>query len=1033
MDFLKSLLNEVGPIIYKRGEEYYTGGRILELKLYQADEVYYGDGVRNLVGTIKGSDYSKYKTDVLFNKREIVDSNCSCMYFREHIKPCKHIVAVAMAAYHLVLKKETVSKSNVDMHLDFFKNPISERINPIFLKITPVIEEIVGHKSLDFNMEIVSKDKSYKLMSKLLKFLKAYEREEFSFGKNYNYSPKTDYFQGWEKKFMDFLKEYEGIFKRGYYRDMSLNEILNNKRSFDRFIDILGEGKQVVLKEVALRELLGVEIKQDTEQTVKVEFKNIDSFIQKGERTLLDITDKNNPIFYRISSLDMEMYKNILRRTSRSKAMVVSENNLPTVINSAKNMGVLDISKEIKEKIYTPEIIEDKIYIDSYNTYGLKVYSKRFYDGKEERDLKDIILLNNTLEGQSLYIRILEEYNDNFENGFYHITNIESIYRFVMEAIPELEKKYEIYYSEEFKSRSYSTPTVRVETKITDILDIKFSVEGMDNSEISGILNAIHEKKRYHLLKNGGIIDIADTEELDELRALLDIAEVSKKEIERGIISRAKNYGYFLNSTLQRIKNVVLDREFKEMNENLKAICSKDEEKEIKRVFPMLRDYQVYGIQWLQTLKRLGLGGILADDMGLGKTLQTIAYLALENRELPSIVIAPKSLVYNWKSEFEKFAPDIQVKMCIGVKSEREDIIRNIKSKEILITTYGVLKNDLEIYREMAFKDGFANIVIDEAQNIKNILGKTSNAIKELVGETKIALTGTPIENNILELWSIFDFAFPGYLGKHTTFKKRYLDNLKSLKTVVGPFILRRTKGEVLKELPEKIEQDIVVELNEKQRKLYISYLEKYRREVEADGADAIKILSCLTRLRQICNHPKLFIEDYKGESTKLEALLEILQEAKSGGHRVLLFSQFTEMLSIIKDYLKDEFTTLYLDGKTEVEKRLELVERFNSGEGDIFIISLKAGGSGLNLTGADTVIHFDPWWNPSVENQATDRAHRMGQKNVVNVFRIITKGTIEEKIALIKSEKSKVISEVLDGEKHELLKMSKEELLKLF
>ena len=1034
MEFLKNLLDKVGSIMYKRGEEYYKKGKILKLQIESVEEEYYGEGVRNLTGTIKGSSgYLNYRTDVIFNYKEVVDYNCSCMYFRENMSPCKHIAAVGMAAYNLVLKKEMGSKSEADTHLEFFKKPTLEKMNPIFLKITPEVEVIIGHKSLTFNMEIISKGKKYKLTNKFAKFLEAYEAEEFSFGKAYSYNPKTDYFQGWEKKFLDFFKEYEGIFKRSYHGELNLNEVLGNKRSFDRFIDILGEGNQAIVKEVSLKDILDVEMKESEDETVAVEFKNVDDFILKGERTLLSVINKNEPVFYRVSSLDMEMYKNILRRTSRSKAMIVSEKNLPVVINSAQNMGRLEISKKLEEKIYTPKVIEDKIYIDSYNTYGLKIYSKRFYDGKSESELEDVILLNNSLEEESLYSKVLKVYHNNFENGFYHITNLESIYRFVVEAIPELEKKYEIYYSEEFKNKSYSTASCRVETKVTDILEIKFNIDNIDKSELNGILNAIRERKKYYLLKNGGIIDVGDSEELNDLSDLLNIAEATKKEIEAGVISRAKNYSYFLSSTLQRIKNVVFDENFKEMEKNLKTICLKGEEKRIKKEFPMLRDYQLYGVQWLKTLEKLGLGGILADDMGLGKTLQTIVYLALEERELPSIVIAPKSLVYNWKSEFEKFAPNIKVKMCVGVKWEREEVIKNIGSKEIIITTYGLLKNDLGLYEKMPFKDGFANIIIDEAQNIKNILAKTSNAIKEIKGETKIALTGTPIENNILELWSIFDFAFPGYLGAHTTFKKRYLDNLKSLKSVVGPFILRRTKKEVLKELPEKIEQDVVVELDEKQKKLYLTYLEKYKKEVEADGSDAIKILSCLTRLRQICNHPKLFIEDYKGNSGKLEALLEILQEAKSGGHRVLLFSQFTEMLSIIKEYLKNEFSMLYLDGKTKIEERLELVERFNSGEGDVFIISLKAGGSGLNLTGADTVVHFDPWWNPSVENQATDRAHRMGQKNTVNVFRIITKGTIEEKISLIKNEKSKVISEVLEGEKQELLKMNREELLKLF
>lgn len=1031
MDFLKRLENEVGYTIYSRGKDYYNRGKAGNFKLYGVEKEYYGEGVRNLEGTVKGSNYLNYKTEVIFSSDEVLDFNCSCMYFRENTKPCKHIVAVAMAAYNLVLKKEKAEKIAIDIHLDFLKNPMGEKKNLIFLKITPKIENIRGYIDFKLDIEIVTKDKNYKLTNKLSKFLKAYGLTSFDFGKSYEYNPATDYFQGWEKKFLDFLKEYEGILEKNYYGEFNLSTILSNKFSFDRLIDILVEGDQITLKSGSLKEILEIDIK-NSGSDIELAFKNISNFIQRGERTLLHL-DNGTPIFYRVSSDDIEIYKKIRQKTSRSETMVISERNLPVVMNSIQKMAKLELSEDIKKRVYTPKKIEDKIYIDSYNTYGLKVYTKRFYDGVYEGDLDGVIILSDQLEGYSLYKDVLKDYKNNFENGAYHITNVESIYSFVVEGIPELERYYEMYYSEEFKNKNYTTASYRVETKVTDILDISFNIDGIDKDEVVRFLTAVREKKKYYLLKNGGIIDIGDSSELAELNDLLDISEASKKEIEAGVISRAKNYSYFLSSTLKKIKNLVLDENFKEMESNLKSITSKEEEASIKKSFPILRDYQLYGVQWLNTLKKLGLGGILADDMGLGKTLQTIVYLAMEKRELPSIVIAPKSLVYNWKSEFERFAPGIVVKMCVGVKWEREEAIKNLKSGEVLITTYGVLKNDLDLYEKMPFKEGFANIVIDEAQNIKNILGKTSSAIKEIKGETKIALTGTPIENNILELWSIFDFAFPGYLGKHTTFKKRYLDNLKSLKSVVGPFILRRTKSEVLQELPDKIEQDVVVELGEKQRKLYLGYLEKYKREVEVVGSDAIKILSCLTRLRQLCNHPKLFIEDYKGESAKLDALLEILQEAKSGGHRVLLFSQFTEMLGIIKNHLKDDYNILYLDGKTKVEERLNLVERFNSGEGDIFVISLKAGGSGLNLTGADTVIHFDPWWNPSVENQATDRAHRMGQKNVVNVFRLITKGTIEEKINLIKDEKSKVISEVLDGEKRELLKMNRDELLKLF
>lgn len=1031
MNFLKNLKELVGTVIYNRGKNYFVEQRCENVKFSTPDDTLFSDGGYMFMGEVAGI-YDLYITEVRMNNEELLDCTCTCQYFMNTLRPCKHVVALSILGFENVISKIEVEKDNTDKFLSLFQNQVELKKNLIFLKINPEFEVFREHFSLKLNMSIVSKYKSYKLNNKLSQFLEAYKKRSYNFGKAYTYDPRTDYFQGWENKFLALLEEYISVVNGYLLIDFDMENFLKNGFFFDRLMDILKEGNQIEMENTSLKELLSIEINKMDDGKLKINFSNIDKFYLEGEKTLVSTKNIEKPVFYRLSQEDIIAFKKIYHSTYYNKALIMSEKNLPLIINSAQNMGNLLIEKKLQENTYTPENIEYKLYIDSYGTYGLKIYSKLFYDGKSEDEFKDKIIMSSFLEKNLLYKDILNIYSTNFENNFYHITETESIYNFVLTGIPQLEKEYEIYYSEEFKSKVYTRASYQVKTSVSDLLSINFTINNVDGKEILDFLNAIREKKQYFLLKNGGILSI-DSSEGENLNNLLDTCNATKKEIEKGVISRAKNYGYFLNSILQKIKNIQLDETYKEMDRNLKNLCVKKNEKKIKKLFPILRDYQVEGVQWLLTLKELGLGGILGDDMGLGKTLQSIVYLAFEKREKPSIIVAPKSLVYNWKSEFEKFAPNLSVKLCIGTISERESIITSLEKNDILITTYGLMKNDIKFYDKLSYENGFANIFIDEAQNIKNILGKTSNAVKNIKGETKIALTGTPIENNILELWSILDFAFPGYLGKHTTFKEKYSDNLKELKNIVTPFILRRTKKEVLKELPDKIEQDIVIDLTSEQKKVYLAYLKKYKNEIEIENSDSIKILSYITRLRQICNHPKLFLEDYKGESSKIEVLLDILREAKSGGRGVLLFSQFTEMLNIIKSKLKDEFSILYLDGKTKIQDRLTLVEKFNNGEGDVFIISLKAGGSGLNLTRAETVIHFDPWWNPSVENQATDRAHRIGQKNVVNVFKLITKGTIEEKINLIKGEKSKIISEVLDGTKKELLKMSKEELLKLF
>lgn len=1062
MDFLKSLERKAGTVIYYRGDSIYRSNKIKNLEVYNSST----DVDKNIFAfsaEITGSRGENYKTILYTDTKKVIHSICSCPYFTENNKICKHIVALGLKAHYGMseggikppepIKIFEVEKNVVEKKKEIIELQDNSKVLKIFERYEIKLQNIINlnatlqmkysdiHRKkpigLTLNLEVESKDKKYKLNSKLDKFLECYEKEKLIFGKAYTYNPDTDYFEGNSKELMNLLMGYYNTLNDSYYySNFNLETFMKNGYMFDKLVDVLSLSGSIFLEKVELKDILSANISQNMNDKLEIDFTNIKNLMKYGNSTLLNLSalqELDKKIFYRLSSGDMKLYEKILKEKKRKEKIILDLEHLSFAINSIQKIAKIGVSKKLSTKVYKPEKIEDKIFIDCYGSYGLKIRSERIYDGKLESELEGFVILEEKKRENPLLREVLTKYNNSYENGAYHLSDIDEIYKFVMSELKVLEKEYKIYYSEDFKSKKYSEASYTVKTDVKDLLEINFNINGISSEEIAQFLNSVREKRKYFLLKNGGILSIEDRSEFDKLNELIDISEATKKEIESGIILRAKNYSYFLSSALQKIKNVIYDDNFKNMQKDLMSITGKKEEKKIKNLFPILRDYQLYGVQWLLTLKKLGLGGVLADDMGLGKTLQTIAYLSLEERKLPSLIVAPKSLVYNWKSEFLKFSSHLEVKMCIGTKSEREAMIKELKAGEILITTYGVLKNDIELYKNLSFEDGFSNIIIDEAQNIKNILGKTSNAIKEIKGLTKIALTGTPIENNILELWSIFDFAFPGYLGKHTTFKNRYVDNLKSLKNVVSPFILRRLKLDVLKELPEKIEQDIVVDLSSSQKKVYLAYLEKYKKELEDEKSNALDMLSCLMRLRQICNHPKLFIEDYKGDSGKLDALLELLHEAKSGGHRVLLFSQFTEMLSLIKNSIEGEFQYLYLDGKTEVKDRLNLVDRFNSGEGDVFVISLKAGGSGLNLTGADTVIHFDPWWNPSVENQATDRAHRMGQEKSVNVFRIITRGTIEEKINIIKGEKSKIISEVLDGEQHELLKMNREELLKLF
>ena len=433
----------------------------------------------------------------------------------------------------------------------------------------------------------------------------------------------------------------------------------------------------------------------------------------------------------------------------------------------------------------------------------------------------------------------------------------------------------------------------------------------------------------------------------------------------------------------------------------------------------------------------MNFGGILADEMGLGKTIQVIAFL-LYKKNKRSLVVTPTSLIYNWKEEFEKFAPSLNVGVIHGSKSVRNKILDNKEEYDVLLTTYGTIKNDIEFYKDEIFD----YCIIDEAQNIKNPKAQNTKIIKEINAKVKFALTGTPIENSLIELWSIFDFIMPGYLFDEKKFKKKFVNKsekeVEELKSLINPFILRRLKRDVITELPEKIEKKYYVPMTSGQKLAYKNYMKEVKLKLKTAEDDNITIFSYLTRLRQICQDPILVNKDYTGDSGKLNVALEIIKEVIEENNKMLVFSQFTSVLKKIEEELNiREIRNKYLDGSTSAKERIKLVSEFNeSKEPEIFLISLKAGGTGLNLTSAKFVMHMDPWWNPAIEDQATDRAHRIGQKNIVEVIKLIAKDTIEEKIIQLQEDKREIINSVMSDDSlniNNISKLTNEEILDLF
>ena len=524
--------------------------------------------------------------------------------------------------------------------------------------------------------------------------------------------------------------------------------------------------------------------------------------------------------------------------------------------------------------------------------------------------------------------------------------------------------------------------------------------------------------------------------------------DIKPKDLSKEVIEIPKYRALFLDEHIKGAGiDIRRDKAFKDLVTSIKEPGDLDfsPPDSLKGI---LRNYQKFGFKWLKTLSYYGMGGILADDMGLGKTLQVIALLLSEREEKglkTSLVVVPTSLVYNWEDEVRKFAPSLKTLVLTGTKQERMEKLKDIDKVDLVITSYPLIRRDGDELRRFSFR----YCILDEAQHIKNPDSQSAKVVKTMNAEVRFALTGTPMENTLSELWSIFDFIMPGYLFSHSRFKRQFEGPIvrdgdekaaQQLSFHIKPFILRRVKKDVLKELPEKIEHQVTAELTTEQKKVYLAYMQRIREDIEREIQDKgfnnshIKILAGLTRLRQICCHPSTFLENYKGGSGKLELLGDIIDEALQGGHRILLFSQFTSMLDIIRKFLEDKkIEYMYLDGSTPTQDRGQMVRDFNGGQGDIFLISLKAGGTGLNLTGADTVIHFDPWWNPAVEDQATDRAYRIGQDKVVHVMKLITRGTIEEKIFALQQKKKELIDTVIKPGHTLLSKMTEEEIRELF
>ena len=1079
----QTLLNEFKKSTSRKNDK--DGERILKNDLISDFSYENNDETIVLISSVISENlFSEYscKIDIDKKTKEVLFTHCSCDDFeKESVKKknycCKHLTAtfykflraldedsnLALELGLNIEKKELVKKSEGSI-LDFL---LQNDKKSLFLKFEVILNKSLWNDKITAQFKIGTENmKSSKLyaLKDIYAFLTAFYNEiSLPYGKDFVFNIREQSLKPKDKKLIKFIE--------------MLKEMDMSKSIYKRLDEKLINGKNLVIPKALLREFLIIISKHrvylgegfySRQIETEIIFDKIP--IPMGLKTLGDMIklealrgvpkalNDNEDVFlydtliYLPPEEQLENLKPYLEVFTHGNSIFFTKEEeyrvLKELIPSMQKVtSNIELSKDLSEKIVIAKP-EFKFYFDKDKniTVSLRVsydkYEFDYFEGYFEK-----VIYRDTLKEESVVKELYKLGFENANNSFVLLKDDDYIFQFFKKDILSLQKIGEVYYSESFtgiKSISKGSFKGDIRKGKYNYFELNFSIKGLENEEILSILKAFRDNKKYYKLKTGEFLDLEEIE-LKKFLKLLESLEGENK-IEENKVSFPKSKGIYLEKYLEeeKMKNFRGRKELKSLK-NMLLDVSNTNFNIPKNLNGVLRNYQEKGFKWLNTLDYLGFGGILGDEMGLGKTFQTIAFLLSKENSI-SLIVAPTSLVFNWYSEFKKFAPSLKVVMVNKSPSEREEIIKDYKKYDILITTYNLVKRDLESYKKIFFH----YVILDEAQNIKNPSSQNAKSVKELKSKNRFALTGTPIENSLMELWSIFDFIMPNYLYDENKFTTRYYRRLEEepviieeLKRLVTPFILRRYKKDVIKELPDKIEKKLIIPMEEEQKKVYKAYSDHIKALIEKKvindefKSSKIEILSYITKLRQIAIDPSLVMDKYLGGSGKMEAILELVTQGIEENHKILIFSQFTSVLKNISKLFKlNDISFSYLDGSTPSKERGKLVEDFNKNLNSVFLISLKAGGTGLNLTSADIVIHFDPWWNPAVEDQASDRAHRIGQKNVVEVIKMISENSIEEKIVNLQEEKRKLIDSVM-GENivlgENLSSLTEEDIMFLF
>jgi SNF2 family DNA or RNA helicase len=1048
----KQIKEMCGTVSFKRGDSFYRAGKV--------SFDYFSNN--RCEATVKGTE----DFYVTINKEESGDlrATCSCPTLLSVKTDCQHIAAVLLAIYDhqqngIVLQvrsgeqvdpatRQALTEGLLTLFTEQPKRPSRHQLhfeNRQVLQANFLCKPLdigQGRKLLGIKMEIEHEEVTNirQFLSRVKEGLPSAISNTFIFNTSLHcFNKETDDVIQQLLLVLQDEKSYVNAMADGLVESFSPDILLIPPSSFDYLIPLLVKAPLVKVENdgetyeglVLTDKVLPLQFIFTTAEGggcyLRVKGLNhltvLDSYyfvLYKGKFKRLEETDSK-----RLANL-----KELLEASKTNQIEIPQEQVdyfLENVIPGLKRLGKLELPPNLTST-YRKTPLVAKLYLDRLKNRllaGLEFQYENIVINPLDipRELQNGLVLIRDVEKENQIIQLMEESSFATTDSGYYLHNEELEYEFLYHVVPKLQKLVQIYATTAVRNRIFKENTipkirVKVSKERTDWLEFKFDMDGIPEKQIKEVLSALEEKRKYYRLRNGALLSL-ETREFEEIQRFLQAAPVQAEDLEAGLNVPIVR-GLKLLDSVEDNSTFTLEESFRRFLDTILNPSSMQFEVP-KLVAPILRDYQIHGYKWLKTLASYGFGGILADDMGLGKTLQSITYILSElplvrKKKLQILIVCPASLTYNWLSEMSKFAAGVHAVILDGNKSERTAKQKQISDSDIIITSYPLLRKDIVWYE----KQTFHTVFFDEAQAFKNPITQTARTVKRIKADHRFALTGTPVENSSEELWSIFHVVFPELFQGLRDFSHL---TRKQIARRVRPFLLRRLKEDVLSELPEKIESVDLVELLPEQKKLYGAYLAKLRHDTlkhldkDTLRKNKIKILAGLTRLRQICCHPSLFVDNYNGSSAKFEQLLRILEESKQAGRRVLIFSQFTKMLQLIgREMAIQGLPYFYLDGQTPSEERLELTNRFNRGERDLFLISLKAGGTGLNLTGADTVILYDLWWNPAVEEQAADRAHRMGQTNIVQVIKLIARGTIEEKMNELQEKKRELIEEIIDS-----------------